>query len=103
MNLIISVQLRAEPNASVISDEEVIDSLAGILSSTGISGNMIRKVDRIEVRNDTSSFIVEGNVGASLGTLGYHTADELMEVTPKSIRLRKKLLTENERKRAGKK
>ncbi|MCK7544297.1 translational GTPase TypA [Marinobacter bryozoorum] len=29
--------------------------------------------------------------------------DELVEVTPKSIRLRKKLLTENERKRAGKK
>ena len=28
--------------------------------------------------------------------------DELVEVTPKSIRLRKKLLTENERKRAGK-
>jgi len=29
--------------------------------------------------------------------------DELVEVTPQSIRLRKKLLTENERKRAGKK
>jgi len=29
--------------------------------------------------------------------------DELVEVTPKSIRLRKKFLTENERKRAGKK
>jgi len=29
--------------------------------------------------------------------------DELVEVTPKSIRLRKKLLTENERKRANKK
>jgi GTP-binding protein len=29
--------------------------------------------------------------------------DELVEVTPKSIRLRKKLLTENERKRASKK
>jgi len=28
--------------------------------------------------------------------------DELVEVTPKSIRLRKKLLTENERKRAAK-
>jgi GTP-binding protein len=27
--------------------------------------------------------------------------DELVEVTPKSVRLRKKLLTENERKRAG--
>jgi GTP-binding protein len=27
--------------------------------------------------------------------------DELVEVTPKSIRLRKKLLTENERKRAS--
>ncbi|NLC10610.1 MAG: translational GTPase TypA, partial [Gammaproteobacteria bacterium] len=27
--------------------------------------------------------------------------DELVEVTPQSIRLRKKLLTENERKRAG--
>ena len=29
--------------------------------------------------------------------------DELVEVTPKSIRLRKKHLTENERKRASKK
>ena len=29
--------------------------------------------------------------------------DELVEITPKSIRIRKKLLTENERKRAGKK
>jgi len=29
--------------------------------------------------------------------------DELVEVTPKSLRLRKKLLTENERKRANKK
>jgi GTP-binding protein len=29
--------------------------------------------------------------------------DEMVEVTPKSIRLRKKLLTENERKRASKK
>ncbi|MFN7096409.1 MAG: hypothetical protein ACK4PR_02450, partial [Gammaproteobacteria bacterium] len=27
--------------------------------------------------------------------------DELVEVTPQSIRIRKKLLTENERKRAG--
>ncbi|MEE9411717.1 MAG: hypothetical protein V3V22_01560, partial [Methylococcales bacterium] len=27
--------------------------------------------------------------------------DELVEITPKKIRLRKKLLTENERKRAG--
>ena len=27
--------------------------------------------------------------------------DELVEVTPDSIRIRKKLLTENERKRAG--
>jgi GTP-binding protein len=27
--------------------------------------------------------------------------DELVEITPKEIRLRKKLLTENERKRAG--
>jgi len=27
--------------------------------------------------------------------------DELVEVTPKSIRIRKKLLTENERKRAN--
>ena len=29
--------------------------------------------------------------------------DELVEVTPESIRIRKKLLTENERKRAGRK
>ena len=29
--------------------------------------------------------------------------DEMVEVTPKSIRLRKNYLTENERKRAGKK
>jgi len=29
--------------------------------------------------------------------------DELVEVTPESIRVRKKLLTENERKRSGRK
>jgi GTP-binding protein len=29
--------------------------------------------------------------------------DELLEVTPKSIRIRKKFLTENERKRASRK
>jgi GTP-binding protein len=34
--------------------------------------------------------------------LEFIAEDELVEVTPKSIRLRKKLLTENERKRAGK-
>ncbi len=34
--------------------------------------------------------------------LEFITEDELVEVTPKSIRLRKKLLTENERKRASK-
>jgi GTP-binding protein len=34
--------------------------------------------------------------------LEFISDDELVEVTPKSIRLRKKLLTENERKRAGK-
>ncbi|MFI3217042.1 MAG: translational GTPase TypA [Methylococcales bacterium] len=34
--------------------------------------------------------------------LEFISEDELVEVTPKSIRLRKKLLTENERKRAGK-
>lgn len=34
--------------------------------------------------------------------LEFITDDELVEVTPKSIRLRKKLLTENERKRAAK-
>jgi len=31
----------------------------------------------------------------------YVNDDELVEVTPKSIRIRKKLLTENERKRAN--
>jgi GTP-binding protein len=35
------------------------------------------------------------------GALEYIQTDELVEVTPKSIRLRKKLLTENERKQAG--
>jgi GTP-binding protein len=34
--------------------------------------------------------------------LEFIAEDELVEVTPKSIRLRKKLLTENERKRASK-
>jgi GTP-binding protein len=34
--------------------------------------------------------------------LEFIAEDELVEVTPKSIRLRKKLLTENERKRAAK-
>lgn len=34
--------------------------------------------------------------------LDYIGADEYVEVTPKSLRLRKKFLTENERKRAGK-
>ncbi|MEI7840629.1 MAG: translational GTPase TypA [Methylococcaceae bacterium] len=34
--------------------------------------------------------------------LEFISEDELVEVTPKSIRLRKKLLTENERKRSGK-
>ncbi len=36
------------------------------------------------------------------GALEFIADDELVEVTPKSIRARKKLLTENERKRAGK-
>ena len=35
--------------------------------------------------------------------LEYIEEDELVEVTPKSIRLRKELLTENERKKAGRK
>jgi GTP-binding protein len=35
--------------------------------------------------------------------LEYIEEDELVEVTPKSIRLRKDLLTENERKRANRK
>jgi len=34
--------------------------------------------------------------------LEFIAEDELVEVTPKSIRLRKKYLTENERKRASK-
>jgi GTP-binding protein len=34
--------------------------------------------------------------------LEFISEDELVEVTPKSIRLRKKFLTENERKRASK-
>jgi Predicted membrane GTPase involved in stress response len=34
--------------------------------------------------------------------LEFIESDELVEVTPKSIRLRKKLLTENERKRSQK-
>ena len=33
--------------------------------------------------------------------LDFIDKDELVEVTPKSIRIRKKYLTENERKRAG--
>jgi len=33
--------------------------------------------------------------------LEFINEDELVEVTPESIRIRKKLLTENERKRAG--
>jgi GTP-binding protein len=33
--------------------------------------------------------------------LEYIEDDELVEVTPKSVRLRKRLLTENERKRAS--
>jgi GTP-binding protein len=35
-------------------------------------------------------------------SLEYIEFDELVEVTPKSIRIRKRHLTENERKRAGK-
>jgi len=35
--------------------------------------------------------------------LEYIEEDELVEVTPNSIRLRKELLTENERKKAGRK
>ena len=35
--------------------------------------------------------------------LEYIEEDELVEVTPKSIRLRKELLTENQRKKAGRK
>jgi GTP-binding protein len=35
--------------------------------------------------------------------LEYIEDDELVEVTPTSIRMRKQALTENERKRAGKK
>ncbi|HLG25891.1 MAG TPA: translational GTPase TypA, partial [Candidatus Gracilibacteria bacterium] len=35
--------------------------------------------------------------------LEFIESDELVEITPKNIRLRKKLLTENERKRAGRK
>jgi GTP-binding protein len=35
--------------------------------------------------------------------LEYIEEDELVEVTPKSIRLRKDLLTENERKRSNRK
>jgi GTP-binding protein len=34
--------------------------------------------------------------------LDYIKDDEYVEVTPRSIRLRKKLLTENERKKGGK-
>ena len=43
-----------------------------------------------------------GYESVQISGLGPIAEDELVEVTPKSIRLRKKLLTENERKRASK-
>jgi GTP-binding protein len=51
--------------------------------------------------SDRAMKIAPAQVKSLEESLEYIAADELVEITPKSIRLRKKLLTENDRKRAS--
>ena len=50
---------------------------------------------------DRAMKIAPAQVKSLEEALEYIAEDELVEITPRNIRMRKKLLTENDRKRAG--
>jgi GTP-binding protein len=67
--------------------------------------NVCKEKKQTNVRSSTSDIAVRLTPAVKLSleqSLDFINADELVEVTPGSIRLRKRLLTQNERARAGK-
>jgi GTP-binding protein len=66
--------------------------------------NICKEKKMTNVRSSTSDIAVRLTPAVKLSleqSLDFINADELVEVTPKSIRLRKRLLTQRERSRAG--
>ena len=66
--------------------------------------NVCKEKKMTNVRSSTSDIAVRLTPAVKLSleqSLDFINADELVEVTPKSIRLRKRLLTLHERSRAG--
>jgi GTP-binding protein len=66
--------------------------------------NICKEKKMTNVRSSTSDIAVRLTPAVKLSleqSLDFINADELVEVTPKSIRLRKRLLTQHERSRAG--
>jgi GTP-binding protein len=66
--------------------------------------NICKEKKMTNVRSSTSDIAVRLTPALKLSleqSLDFINADELVEVTPKSIRLRKRLLTQRERSRAG--
>jgi GTP-binding protein len=65
--------------------------------------NVCKEKKQTNIRSSTSDIAVRLTPAVKLSleqSLDFINADELVEVTPSSIRLRKRLLTQNERARA---
>ncbi|MCX5998565.1 MAG: translational GTPase TypA, partial [Chloroflexi bacterium] len=70
---------------------------------TDLSVNVCKEKKQTNVRSSTSDIAVKLTPALKMSleeSLDFINADELVEVTPKSIRLRKKLLTQHQRLRA---
>ena len=62
-----------------------------------------KQLTNFRAKNEGLADQLETPLALSLeDSLDYIGEDELVEVTPQSVRIRKKYLTDNERKRAGK-
>ena len=67
--------------------------------------NLCKEKKRSNMRasgSDVSIILTPPLIMSLEQSLGFLNEDELAEITPKSIRLRKKILNENDRKRYGK-
>jgi len=71
--------------------------------SNDLAVNVCKEKKQTNVRSSTSDFAIKLTPAVKLSleqSLDFINSDELVEVTPQSIRLRKRLLTQHERLRA---
>jgi GTP-binding protein len=93
-------KLFAEPQLEVY--EGMIVGLNSRNDDMAVNPTKAKQLTNVRASGTDESIILNGRIKHSLEqAIEFIEDDELVEVTPNHLRIRKKLLTENERKRAG--